>query len=130
MIAGSISLCWRGQRVPPRVTPEPGKLTSYDWIADSRDVGNHLSTSRRRKATSSITTVLDIDCGTQISNNSGCRRRGSQEKKSKNDHDNRRYNPTLTTPQPAIMAVMGIMLWLCNIPNTVEVMAAIVVHAA
>jgi hypothetical protein len=42
------------------------------------------------------------------------------------DYDKRRYKPTLTTPQPAIMAVMGTALWLCNIPNTVEVMAAIV----
>jgi hypothetical protein len=59
-------------------------------------------------------------------NNSGCRRRGSQEKeKQETHHDKRRYNPTLTTPQPAIMAVMGIALSVCNIPNTVEVMAAI-----
>jgi hypothetical protein len=60
-------------------------------------------------------------------NNSGCRRRGSQEKeKHETNHDKRRYNPTLTTPQPAMMAVMGMALWLCNIPNTVEVMAAMV----
>jgi hypothetical protein len=59
-------------------------------------------------------------------NNSGCRRRGSQEKeKQETHHDKRQYNPTLTTPQPAIMAVMGIALSVCNIPNTVEVMAAI-----
>ena len=52
--------------------------------------------------------------------------RKSRKEKHETDHDRRRYKPTLTTPQPAIMAVMGIALWLCNVPNTVEVMAAIV----
>src|SRR5262245_18708022 len=67
MIAGSGFDALAGRkRIPPRVTPEPGKLTSYRpgelTLATSVTVTAAVHPAATARASSSATTALDMDC--------------------------------------------------------------------
>src|SRR5215475_5046869 len=80
MIAGSgFDVLAGRKRIPPRVTPEPGKLTSYRpgelTLATSVTADVHPITAQTK---SSIAMVLRIDLRLLLSDNSVCRGSGSQ----------------------------------------------------